>query len=766
MGLSGRQRKELQSALVDAFPTKSSLEQMLSFELDKNLEVIAPSGSLQEIIFRTIQTAESEGWIKDLVRAARKTNSGNLKLQAIKLTSGSELSSRNHVQQALLKQVRTEVKSRLNQSLHNRIYIVQDTQQNPSQIELPWSSEIKVGSKPKVRLTNTEITAVYDQSDIAGRLLILGEPGIGKTTMLLKLAEQLVNRAKNDPVHPIPVLFSLSSWKNDNQNIKDWLIDQLKDKYGVRKDIGKGLVDNQEIISLLDGLDELAAERQEKCVVKINEFLHPSSWSNSVVVCSRIEEYQRYQTLLQLNNSLELCPFTPEQVYQYLQSTDNLQLWDSISQDADLNQLTRTPLLLNIIVLSAQEISLQTWQQFQSSEERQSYLFDGYIRRMLKRKYEGRQPKQENTKRWLGWLAQRLIDDSVTEFLIERIQPTLLKNKIQKLVYNLIVWGVIGMLIFGLLMGIFVGVVSVFSPLKELKTLIYRQIVGLIFGLFFGLISGLISGLIYGLVGEFIEKKIEKTVILINPLKNLNKIIIKWLVYGLIYGLIFGLITGLIYGLIYGLIFGLIAGLFFGLFFELIGDKIQAIETLKFYLNKFFIGLILWLIIGVILWLITGVINGLIFGVITGLIYGLIYGLNGLEIENKNTPNQGIRQSLINTIILLFATSLPFSLLSFISIKIARNEMNFNELLIGSFMFGLFFGMLVGITRSGTPAIKHFVLRVILSFNGYAPWNYAKFLDYCTERLFLQRVGGGYRFIHDLLRQHFANSYAQIQKRS
>lgn len=67
----------------------------------------------------------------------------------------------------------------------------------------------------------------------------MGEPGVGKTTMLLKLAEELVNRAKSDSEHPIPVLFSLSSWKNDNQTIKDWLVDQLKDKYGVRKDIGK-----------------------------------------------------------------------------------------------------------------------------------------------------------------------------------------------------------------------------------------------------------------------------------------------------------------------------------------------------------------------------------------------------------------------------------------------------------------------------------------------------------------------------------------------
>ena len=46
MSLSGRQRNEIREALVSAFPTKSSLEQMLSDELDKNLEAIAPAGNL------------------------------------------------------------------------------------------------------------------------------------------------------------------------------------------------------------------------------------------------------------------------------------------------------------------------------------------------------------------------------------------------------------------------------------------------------------------------------------------------------------------------------------------------------------------------------------------------------------------------------------------------------------------------------------------------------------------------------------------------
>ncbi|SRR5579883_1116896 len=83
MGLSGQQRKQLQSALIDAFPTTASLEQMLAFGLDKNLRAIAGEGSLQDIIFKLIQVANAEGWVEDLVRAARDSNPGNPQLKAI-----------------------------------------------------------------------------------------------------------------------------------------------------------------------------------------------------------------------------------------------------------------------------------------------------------------------------------------------------------------------------------------------------------------------------------------------------------------------------------------------------------------------------------------------------------------------------------------------------------------------------------------------------------------------------------------------------------
>jgi hypothetical protein len=83
MQLSGKQLKELQLALIDAFPNTASLEQMLSFELNKSLRAIAGEGSLQEIVFKLIETANAQGWVEDLICAACNCNSGNSKLDSI-----------------------------------------------------------------------------------------------------------------------------------------------------------------------------------------------------------------------------------------------------------------------------------------------------------------------------------------------------------------------------------------------------------------------------------------------------------------------------------------------------------------------------------------------------------------------------------------------------------------------------------------------------------------------------------------------------------
>ncbi len=78
-----QQRKKLRDALINAFPERSSLEQLLYFELGKNLNEITKDSNLQYVVYQLIQTAEAQGWLLTLVRVAQKENPGNLQLSAI-----------------------------------------------------------------------------------------------------------------------------------------------------------------------------------------------------------------------------------------------------------------------------------------------------------------------------------------------------------------------------------------------------------------------------------------------------------------------------------------------------------------------------------------------------------------------------------------------------------------------------------------------------------------------------------------------------------
>lgn len=54
------------------------------------------------------------------------------------------------------------------------------------------------------------------------------------------------------------------------------------------------------------------------------------------------------------------------------------------------------------------------------------------------------------------------------------------------------------------------------------------------------------------------------------------------------------------------------------------------------------------------------------------------------------------------------------------------------------------------------PTSKPCCIRLVLWHDRSIPWNDARFLNYCTERLLLQRIGGQYRFVHKLLQERLA----------
>ena len=74
-------------------------------------------------------------------------------------------------------------------------------------------------------------------------------------------------------------------------------------------------------------------------------------------------------------------------------------------------------------------------------------------------------------------------------------------------------------------------------------------------------------------------------------------------------------------------------------------------------------------------------------------------------------------------------------------------------------IIGLMVGTVAALYKGGIFCLRHFAVRAVLSAQGAFPWNYAHFLDFAAERLLLRRIGGGYMFAHDLLRDHFAKQY-------
>jgi hypothetical protein len=332
-------------------------------------------------------------------------------------------------EQLLLKQVKEEVNSRLAQSLHNAVLINLGKQVQPDQVKRPWDAEIKIGSKPAAPLpAETKILEVFERPDIARKLLILGEPGAGKTTTMLDLAQALIQKAEAEVIEPIPVLFNLSSWKDPNVKMQDWLIEELRSKYGVRKDIGKQWLEEKQLLPLLDGLDEVKPEHQESCVEAINQWLEDETRPMDLLVCSRREEYASYDINLQLNGAILLQSLTTEQLEQYLSAINQSDLWQVLEQDAALLELVKTPLLLSITVLSYEELSLVQWQQPTSTQKRLELLLDAYVQKMMHREITSttyvkhQPPTTKRTRRWLVFLAKQLQAESQTEFLIEGIQ--------------------------------------------------------------------------------------------------------------------------------------------------------------------------------------------------------------------------------------------------------------------------------------------------------------------------------------------------------
>jgi hypothetical protein len=206
----------------------------------------------------------------------------------------------------------------LESSLQSAVLIDLHKETLPSAVEHPWDGVLQTPTPPSGLLpSDTPIIDLFD--DMGHALLILGEPGSGKTITLLELARDAIARAQADPAEPIPVVFHLSSWAEKRQPLVEWLADELATKYQIAKRIGRPWLEQQLLLLLLDGLDEVDSAHRQACAQAINDFRRDYGLTG-IVVCCRTAEYEALGARLKLGGALLVQPLTPPQVDAYLAS--------------------------------------------------------------------------------------------------------------------------------------------------------------------------------------------------------------------------------------------------------------------------------------------------------------------------------------------------------------------------------------------------------------------------------------------------------------
>lgn len=526
----------------------------------------------------------------------------------------------------------------------------------------------------------TKVIDKFLDLGIGRTLLILGNPGSGKTMTLLELTRHLINRSEADVNLPIPVVFNLSSWKGGKQTITDWLVTELNNQYQVAKELGKNWVKKGELLLLLDGLDEVKLSFRNACVQALNLF-HQEHGEIEMVVCSRIKDYQELQHRLTFQGAITVQPLSLEQIEHYLANAgaELAAVRTALKTDSQLLELASSPLMLNIITLAYRGMSLDELPQMNLDQRRQ-HLFDTYIDRMFHRRGDRDRYPQAKAKHWLIWLAQKMVEQSQTVFFIERMQPSWLLSQSRFLM--------------SIYLFILFSILIIISVMVLLKNFTALQIV-------------LLLTFFLGLFGKIFH------------LKNISPVAqLRWS----------GVYT--IKNIFQGMFIGALVVMTGRLFIEIILLRISLLDSWHIIKLMFYHRNIL-------------IVRSLLCGLILGGIVGMIRGLTKPGIDEYYRPNQGMFQSIGNSLI--------FGLITGIIMFMGAKFLRWIPITWG--IYGLCFGMAAG---GGAAFLKHFILRLILYFNGDIPWNYARFLDWATERIFLQKVGGGYIFIHRLLLEHFA----------
>ncbi|EIV91417.1 NACHT domain-containing protein [Frankia sp. QA3] len=645
-----------------------------------------------------------------------------------------------------------------------------------------------------------------------GRLVVLGEPGAGKTMLLVRLVLDLL--ACREQGGPVPVLVPLASWDPAGAHLYEWLAGRLAIDYpGLagpapddrKRTRARALLDDGLILLLLDGLDEIPDAVRSKALARLNDALRPGQ---RLVVTSRVKPYRdavrppgEVQIRLTGAAGVELRPLRADDVADYLRGSAGgpvaADRWNPVlatltaSPASPASQALTTPLMASLArvvynprpdepatTVGLSPIELLDPVRFSTRTDVERHLFDGFIPASYRPHPDRPCPwAAEQSKRWLSFLAGYLENQSGDNIDLSwwKIQYTI-SGPLAGLVVGLITGIVCGLAaLLGSNIGIGMGIgvlcglgVAFMVRFAHRSAGGYGKTRGIVGGISGGLLGALSAGLLSKLGIGLADGVTGALAIGLGSGIGVGSIagFVSGAAGGFVGGLAGGLVDSLWSGVTAGIVNGLAIGLTTGLAVGLAGRRRPA-RGLRWSRTGIVGALVVALAVGLAVGLTVRPMVGLLVGLAAGLLEAPVVGLTDApaNLTAAVRPPEVLARDRLTFLVTVISVGLMTGILAGLIVGLAvvresNAEVGFIVIVKNGLWVGLAGGLTVGLgVGFFRAAWGSFALaRCWLALRRQLPWRLMGFLaDAHQQRGLLRQVGGSYQFRHVELQRHLAS---------
>ncbi|WP_461119232.1 NACHT domain-containing protein [Saccharothrix stipae] len=244
------------------------------------------------------------------------------------------------------------------------------------------------------------------------RLVILGEPGAGKTVVALELALGLLS--ERDRGDRVPVILPVASWNPIDETPQTWMERRLIELYPAlgtthaNGTLASHWIWHEMLLPVFDGLDEMAEPARAVALDSLNRWLLRSE---PLVVTCRTDDYHRLLAgdVLPLADAtvVELAPLGIDDVLAYLRGATpppSRAKWDGFATTGPAAEALSTPLMAGLARASYSRTSTDPARlsEFTTRADAEEHLLAGYVPALY-----GDDERALRSLRTLAWLLER-----------------------------------------------------------------------------------------------------------------------------------------------------------------------------------------------------------------------------------------------------------------------------------------------------------------------------------------------------------------------